>query len=177
LALTLRGKFLPGAAEALTTHYRVAAVNVDEEFLVALRELARTHGQQWDRVLSSDARFTTTGQLGQGLRSYVERACERIGRRLRELADDDGTVLFLHNAGLLARYFDAGGRTVLTSLQNAARRPSDVPHGVWLLCPGESELDSPQLDGQTVEVLGESERVVLTRSLLAGLRSGAGSAA
>lgn len=177
LALALRGKYLPGAAEALTARYRVTPVNVDQAFLVALRELAQERGQTWDRVLSSDARYTATGQLGQGLRSYVERAWERIGQRLREMAGDGGTVLFLHNAGLLARYFDAGGHALLTSLQNAARRPSDVPHGLWLLCPAESELDSPQLDGQIVEVLGESERVVLTRSLLAGLRDGTGSAA
>jgi hypothetical protein len=106
----------------------------------------------------------------------VERAWYRVEQRLHELAGG-GTVLFLHNVGLLARYFDAGGHELLTSWQNAARRSSDVPHGLWLLCPAESELDSPQVDGQIVEVLGESERVVLTRSMLAGLQDDAGSAA
>jgi len=83
----------------------------------------------------------------------------------------------VHDAGLLARYYDQGGHDVLTRLQNAARRPPDAPHGFWLLCPAESALDTPNLDGRTVEVLDESERVMLSRAFLAGLRGEAGTAA
>jgi hypothetical protein len=67
---------------------------------------------------------------------------------------------------MVARYFDEGGHAFLTELQNAARRPDDAPHGLWLLCPAESALDTPQLDGKIVEVLTESERVVLDREFL-----------
>lgn len=66
---------------------------------------------------------------------------------------------------------------MLTRLQNAARRPPDRPHGFWLLCPAESALDAPNLDGRTVEVLDETERVVLTGKFLSGLRGEAGTAA
>jgi len=85
-------------------------------------------------------------------------------------------VLFLHRASLLSRYFHGGGHAVLTGLQNAARRPNQAPHGLWLLCPSESAMDAPNLDGRIVEVLGDSERVVLDREFLTGLRNRAGAA-
>jgi hypothetical protein len=98
-------------------------------------------------------------------------------QHLLDPASAKDSVLFVHDAGLLARYFDEGGREVLTRLQNAARRSTDAPHGLWLLCPGESALETAQIDGRTVEVLGDAERVVLTSSFLASVRGESGSAA
>jgi hypothetical protein len=86
-------------------------------------------------------------------------------------AEPAKTVLLLHNAGPLARYFDEGGRELLTRLQHAARRPAEAPHGLWLLCPSENAKAAPNLDGKTVEAIGgDAEWVVLSRSFLARLR-------
>jgi serine/threonine protein kinase len=177
LALTLRGTNLPGTAEALAATYPVRPVDVDAEFLTAFRDLVRERGQSWEKVRKLDARFSETGELSRGLASYVRNTWEAVHRRLTELGTGERVVLFLHQASLLARYFEAGGRETLTELQNAARRAGDSPHGLWLLCPGESPRDTPQLDGRIVEVLGDAERVIVNREFLRGLAEGSGQVA
>ncbi len=72
--------------------------------------------------------------------------------------------MFLHHAGLIARYWDIGSHEFLTGLQQAVRRPHEAPHGRWLLCPVESARETPHLDRQIVEILTEDERVVLERA-------------
>jgi hypothetical protein len=176
LALTLRGAYLPGTAESLAAAYAVRPVHVDREFLTAFRELAAERGQDWDKVRRLDSRYSETGQVSRGLASYVAETWDRVRRRLFDLAAEDRVVLFLHHAGLLARYFDEGGRDLLTGLQNAARRAQDVPHGLWLLCPGESAQDTPHLDRQIVEVIDGTERAALSSGFLNRLR-GEGSGA
>ena len=177
LALTLRGVHLPGAAESLAAAHPVRPVHVDHEFLVAFRELAAERGQDWDKVRKLDGRFSETGQVSRGLASYVSATWDRVRHRLFDLAADGRVVLFLHHAGLLARYFDEGGHELLTGLQNAARRAQDVPHGLWLLCPGESAQDVPHLGRRIVEVIGEAERVALSGAFLDRLRAeGSGAA-
>ncbi len=52
----------------------------------------------------------------------------------------------------------------------AARSARAWPHGLWVLCPGESKREAPQLDGLRVEALTEAERVVLDREFLHGPR-------
>ena len=174
LALPVRGRYLPGAAEAIIAHYDVEPVALGGLFLTEFRALAAEKGAPWDKVLTIDAKFTATGELTRGLRSYVQAAWGHVGDRLRErLADlPPDTVLFLHDAGLAARYHDAGGRELLAELQNAARRETDTPHGLWLLCPSEAPQETPTLDGVIVEVLGESERAVLRGDFLDKLGSG-----
>lgn len=171
LALTLRGTRLPGAAESLAAAYPVRPAHVDREFLAAFRELAAERGQDWDKVRKLDGRFSETGQVSRGLASYVAATWARVRQRLAEQAAGDRVVLFLHHASLLARYFDEGGHDLLTGLQNAARRASEPPHGLWLLCPGESAQDAPQLDKRIVEVIGDAERVVLRGEFLGRLRT------
>lgn len=56
--------------------------------------------------------------------------------------DDDPS-----EAGLVARYREAGGRELLAGLQQAVRRPADTPHGLWLLLPTEDPRATPVLDG------------------------------
>lgn len=175
-ALTLRGRNLSGSATAIASAYQVTPVDLNREFLTEFRALAAEHGTDWNKVLTIDARFGENGKISRGLASYVRTAWTRLEQRLLAQSAQGKTVLFVHDAGLLARYFDEGGHALLTRLQNAARRPADVPHGFWLLCPGESEKDSPQLDGQIVEVLGESERVVLSGTFLAELKGDSGAA-
>lgn len=170
LALTLRGSHLPGAAEAIARTHPVRPVDLNQEFLREFRALVEERGQDWGKVLGVDARFTESGQMSPGLASYVRAAWKRVEERL---LDSGNAVLFVHDAGLLARYFDEGGHDLLTKLQNAARRSTDAPRGLWLLCPGESAVDGVSLDGRTVEVLGDSERVVLTGTYLAELRGSA----
>lgn len=172
VALTLRGVYLPGVATALARAYPVRLVDIDQEFLTALRSLVTERGQDWEKVRRLDAKFGESGEISRGLASYVRTAWERV----RRLVPTEG-VLLLHRTSLLARYFDEGGHGLLTGLQNAARRPHEGPHGMWLLCPSESALDAPNLDHRIVEVLGDSERVVLDGAFIDGLRSGTGSAA
>lgn len=150
---------------------------LDREFLAEFRALAAERGQDWGRVLTIDARFAETGRISPGLGSYLRAVWARVEQRLQRLASEERVVLFVHGAGLLARYYDEGGHDVLIRLQNAARRPADVPHGLWLLCPAESASDTPTLDGRTVEVHGDAERVVLDGQFLDGLRRESGTAA
>ncbi|MEV0082903.1 BREX system serine/threonine kinase PglW [Saccharopolyspora sp. NPDC050642] len=177
VALTLRGIHFPGAAEALASVYPVRAVNVDATFLSEFRKLVDERGQDWDKVRRLDGKFSETGEVTRGLASYVSAAWDRVRQCLLEEAQAQSSVLFLHHASLLGRYFNEGGRGLLTGLQNAARRPDDAPHGLWVLCPVESASETPKLEHRIVEVLGESERVVLDEGFLKGLRAGAGSAA
>lgn len=176
LALTVRGKHLPGAVEAVTGAFAVTAVNLNRLFINEFRSLAREKNQEWSKVLAADARVSSADALPRGLSSYVNATWQRVRDGLDErMSAGKHAVLFLHDASLLGRYFDAGGRQFLTDLQNAARRSEDQPHGLWLLCPSEAPRDAPQLAGSPVEVLGEQERILLRQEYLASLR-GAGAA-
>jgi hypothetical protein len=173
LALTLKGADLPGTATGLVDEFGVTAVDVGAEFLALFRALAEELGTDWSKVLRADAAFTGSGELKPGLRSYVQRVTERLSTRLTTLAEEAGpkAVLFLHNAGLLARYYDGGGHDLLVGAQQGARRPAQVPHGLWLLCPMEDPKQTPTLDGRTVEVIDRATEWALLDSLfLKGLR-------
>lgn len=169
LALTLRGRNLPGAAAALAGAYPVRAVDIAALFLAEFRALVTARGQEWGTVLTVDARFGETGRMSPGLASYVRACWDRVGEQLAEFGAA-GAVLFLHDAGLLARYADTGGHDLLVALQGAARHPTRAPHGLWLLCPAASATSTPQLDGRVVEVVDGSERLALDGEFLDGLR-------
>ncbi|MFF6993734.1 hypothetical protein ACFY93_02030 [Streptomyces sp. NPDC008313] len=114
-----------------------------------------------------------TGTLSAALASYTRSAAERVGLRVVELAERSGprTVLLAHEAGLIARYWEAGGRELLAGLQQSARRPADRPHGLWLLLPAEDPHATPTLDGRTVEVVDRAtEWEVLDGLFLKSLR-------
>jgi serine/threonine protein kinase len=175
LALTLRGANLPGTPAALASRYPVAAADLGRMFLTEFQALAGERGVEWSRVLAIEARYTETGLMTPGLRSYLGHVWPRVESRLLAEAGD-AQVLFVHDAGLLARYFEAGGRDLLTRLQNAARRPADRPHGLWLLCPAESSTAAPTLDGRTVEAIG-TEQAVLDKGFLDKLKERAATTA
>ncbi|MGW2558670.1 BREX system serine/threonine kinase PglW [Streptomyces sp. NPDC001514] len=180
LALTLKGADLPGTATALAAEFGVVPVDFNAEFLIVFRALAEELGTDWSKVLRADAAFTETGELKPGLRSYVHRVTERLSERLTTLAEASGpkAVLFVHNAGLLARYFDGGGHDLLVNLQQASRRPAQVPHGLWWLCPMEDPKQTPSLDGRTVEVVDRAtEWAVLDSLFLKELKAGSDSGA
>lgn len=168
-ALTLRGVNLPGVATALAARWPVSEVDFNRVFLEEFRTLASENNTDWGKVLTIDARFAETGRIAPGLRSYLDHTWQRVDSRLMELAGER-SVLFLHDAGLIARYFEAGGRDFLVRLQKAARRSDDRPHGMWLLCPGETSTASPRLDGHIVEVEDPSEQIVLDSKLLDQLK-------
>jgi serine/threonine protein kinase len=174
VALTLRGRNLPDAAKAIASAYPVLPVDVGRVFLTELRALAQERGQEWPRLLNIEARFTETGQMAQGFASWIRAVWGRVEERLLERAADDRTVLFLHDAGLVGRYHAQGGHDLLTRLQQVAGLPDQVPYGLWLLCPAESELDTAQLDGHTVDVTDLSQRVALSGAFLAKLRAESG---
>ncbi|MCT7353217.1 BREX system serine/threonine kinase PglW [Streptomyces sp. 15-116A] len=164
LALTVRGAQLPGTAEGLAARFDVLPVDVDELFLAALRTLADEQQVRWGALLKADAKFAETGRIGPALASYTRLAAERVAARCTTLAEQSGarTVLLAHRASLVSRYWDVGGRELLVSLQEAARRPTAVPHGLWLLVPMDDPQATPALDGRTVDVVDRvSEWVVL----------------
>ena len=171
LALTMHLRYLPDTPRLLADAYPVVPVNVASMFLEEFRALAAEQGTDWGKVLRADEKLTRTGEMPGGLRSYVTRVFPRVTERLLASAAPARTVLFLHNAGPLARYFDEGGRDLLTRLQNSARRPADEPYGLWLLCPSENSKATPNLDGRTVEAIGgDAEWAVLGKPFLARLR-------
>ncbi|MEF9905843.1 hypothetical protein [Streptomyces sp. P9-A2] len=174
VALTLKGAELPGTARALAERFEVTGVPLNTLFLDALKELAEEQSVRRQALLKADAKFTVTGLLGAALASYTRSAAERVRRRVVDLAERSGprTVLLAHEAGLIARYWEAGGRELLAALQQAARRPADVPHGLWLLLPAEDPRATPVLDGRTVEVVDRaSEWEVLDSLFVKDLRS------
>ncbi|MEU0427267.1 BREX system serine/threonine kinase PglW [Streptomyces canus] len=173
VALTVKGTELPDVAERLTDRFDVVPVALDELFLTTLRELAVEQGASWQALLRADAKFALSGTIGAGLASYTRLACERLAARVAALAEGSGprAVLLGHQAGLLARYWSAGGRELLVALQEAARRPADPPHGLWLLVPMEDPEASPALDGRTVDIVDRvSEWVVLEGLFLKELK-------
>ncbi|MFE1902227.1 BREX system serine/threonine kinase PglW [Streptomyces gardneri] len=175
LALTLKGADLPGTAAAVADEFGVTAVDFNTEFLAAFRALAAELGTDWAKVLRADAAFTSGGELKPGLRSYVQRVTDRLAEQFTTRAEEAGprAVLFFHNASLLARYFDGGGHDLLVSLQQAARRPAQLPHGLWWLCPMEDPKQTPSLDGRTVEVVDRAtEWTVLDTLFLKDLKKG-----
>lgn len=173
-ALTLRGVHLPGAAESISAVFQIESVHVDELFLTAFRSLVKQYDVEWSDIRALDGDFGDTGMIADGFASFIEVAWENVQQDL--VGRDPSSVLFLHHASLLARYYDRGGRELLTELQNSARRADSRPHGMWLLCPGDSALETPRLEQHIVEVLDESERVVLDGAFLTGLNKGEGAA-
>ncbi|WP_438271501.1 BREX system serine/threonine kinase PglW [Streptomyces microflavus] len=174
LALTFKGAELPGLATRLALRYGVVPVSLDELFLTAMRELAEEQGVRWPALLKADAKFAAGGVIGPALASYTRLAAERVTERVTALAEQAGprTVLLAHQAGLAARYWEAGGRGLLVALQEAARRPADAPHGLWLLVPAEDAHATPALDGRTVDVVDRaSEWAVLDGLSLKELRA------
>lgn len=173
LALTLKGAELPGIAASLAERYGATAVSLNGLFLGALKELAEEQSVRWQALLKADTKYTATGTLGAALSSYTRLASERLRGRLLDLAERSGprTVLLAHDAGLIARYWEAGGRELMATLQQAARRPADTPHGLWLLVPAEDPRATPTLDGRTVEVVDRvTEWEVLDGLFLKSLR-------
>ncbi|CDR09566.1 hypothetical protein [Streptomyces iranensis] len=168
LALNVDVRHLRGAADLIAAAFPVTRVDLAGLFLAEFRGLAREHGTAWDQVLGADTRFTRTGELPGGLRSYVSRVWSRVQARLDAVAQKESdTVLFGHTAGLLAHYYEAGGHDLLVGLQRSARQPGGLPGGLWLLTPTRNPQGVPVLDGRTVEITGgDAERVVLTESYL-----------
>lgn len=171
LALTVKGTVLPGAAEAVSGAFPVEPVDVAGEFLTTFRDLAAEKGQDWQKVLRADG-ASAPGGIKRGLASFVRVVWQRMEEALLTRASATRTVLFLHDAGLIARYWDEGGHAFLVGFQNAARRPADLPHGLWLLCPVETRAQDPHLDGRVVEVIGgDGEKEHLDGEFLTSLGS------
>ncbi|WNM30873.1 hypothetical protein RKE30_10865 [Streptomyces sp. Li-HN-5-11] len=143
---------MQGTAEMIAARFPVTPVDLSALFLREFRHLVEEKGQDWRTVLRADA-ASAPGRVKPGLATFVRVVWQRVAEDLAARSTEPRTVLFLHDAGLIARYWDEGGRTFLVTLQGAARRPSEGPHGLWLLCPMESRTQDPHLDGQPVEAL------------------------
>ncbi|WP_410581416.1 BREX system serine/threonine kinase PglW [Amycolatopsis sp. lyj-108] len=174
LALKVKAKNLPGAATLVASEHDVEAVDLGRLFLTELRALVKERNQGWDRVLVADTRVGRDGTVPPGLASYVSVSWQRVQNRLMATMAEAGprSVLFLHDAGLIGRYFDAGGHKILTELQRAARDPQATPHGLWLLCPMETAGEAPSLAGQIVGTEGDHEVLLLRSKYLNELHKG-----
>ncbi|WP_371612449.1 BREX system serine/threonine kinase PglW [Streptomyces clavifer] len=175
VALPVKGPELPGVVERLSERFDVTPLALDDLLLGTLRELAQEQGAPWQALLKADAAYAASGSIGAGLASYARLALERVVARVAELAATSGprTVLLAHRAGLVARYWEVGGRELLVAMQNAAGHPAVAPHGLWLLVPMEDPEASTALDGRTVDVVDkETQRVELKGLFLKELKSG-----
>lgn len=162
-ALTIKGRRLRGTVvDDLAGRYPVARLDLDAVFLRELRALVAERGQEWSKVLAGDLRLEESGQAGRGFASYLQATWRRVLGRAHE-AYRPGQVLLVHDAALLGRYWDDGGHDLLVSLQASARRAHEGPHGLWLLCPGDTERETPRVGGHIVEVLGDHEVAALDR--------------
>ncbi|MFD3676453.1 BREX system serine/threonine kinase PglW [Streptomyces sp. NPDC058613] len=173
LALSVKRNVVNGTAEAVAEAFApegVTTVDVSDMFLGTLRELAEEKGHDWEKFLRADAN-SAPGRIKPGLASFARVVWQRMEDALLERAAQPRTILFLHDAGLVARYWDEGGHGFLTRLQNTARRPERAPHGLWLLCPVETRSQQQlRLDGRTVEVIGgDGEREHLEAEFMGAL--------
>ncbi|WSY41483.1 BREX system serine/threonine kinase PglW [Embleya sp. NBC_00888] len=175
LALNVDVRNLRGTVSALADAFPVVPVNLAQLFLAEFRALAGEQGTEWSKVLGADARFTQSGTLPNGLRSYVSRVWPRVDEQLTGLAKRrTGEVLFVHTAGLIGHYYEAGGHDLLVGLQRSARQAGSTPHGLWLLCPSHSPHEVPHLDGRIVEITGgDAERAIVTGPFLGHLAGNA----
>lgn len=178
----------------------IVPVDVDAEFLDQFRRLAQENGQDWSKVLRIDGRLVSgSSDVPRAFVGYVEKVAKRLAADWvtrvsgqaahRDLVQPSGTsqgsdavgaeaaahdrhrILFLHDASLLARYWEFGGRELLTGLQRAARHPAEGPHGLWLLCPAENPKATPQLDGRLVETyVPDGEWIALTSDAVEHVR-------
>ncbi|MFB7558990.1 BREX system serine/threonine kinase PglW [Streptomyces brevispora] len=169
LALTVKAARLEGAAQKVADCAPVVPVDVGALFLSEFRQLTKEKGQDWQTVLRADA-ASAPGRIKPGLATFVRVVWQRVADSLRTRASEPRTVLFLHDAGLISRYWDEGGRDFLIPLQAAARRPAQDPHGLWLLCPVESRTQDPHLDGRTVEALRNDGELAYLSSGFLGAR-------
>lgn len=149
-AISVPVLYVPEAITALTGAFDVRSVDVAGEFLRLMRGYVAEQGRPtWEKVLDADAELTSSGRLPHGFSRYVAEVWRRLGSALSEAAGPRQVVL-LHDAGLFSRY--TGGTELLAQLRNAARRPADLPHGLWVVCPTEELGRRPRLDGVVVEV-------------------------
>ena len=172
VAVTVRGGRLPALAARLARRYPVATLDLDALFLQELRALAAERGTAWNLLLAGDGELAEAGVAGRAFGSYLRATWKRVTARVPQ-AYGPGQVLLVHDAGLLGRYWDDGGHGLLVALQASARRPGEGPHGLWLLCPGDSERETPRLGGHIVEVLGDHEVAALDRATVEQLGSAA----
>lgn len=148
--------------------FPVEAVGLGAVVLAESRRLAAEHGQDWQTVLRADA-ASAPGRVKPGLATFVRAVWQRVEKDLAARCAAPRAVL-LHDAGLVARYWDEGGRALLVHLQNAARRPAQSPHGLWLLCPVETRTQVPHLNGRIVEAVpGDGELAYLDGGFLSSL--------
>lgn len=72
-----------------------------------------------------------------------------------------------------AQEYGGAGHELLVSLQQAARRTTEAPHGLWWLCPMEDPKPKPALDGRPSGSWDRAIESVVSHSLFSdGLRTG-----
>ncbi|HEU0086827.1 MAG TPA: hypothetical protein VFQ77_04135 [Pseudonocardiaceae bacterium] len=80
---------------------------------ITLRKMASNEKPEWgdgitDPRTTTDETPTIAVEISPGLASYLRAVWTRVEQRLLRLAAEPETVLFVHDAGLLARYYDQG---------------------------------------------------------------------
>lgn len=126
LALTVKAARLPGTAETVAAGFPVVPVDLGALFLREFRGLVAEKGQDWQTVLRADA-ASAPGRIKPGLATFVRVVWQRVAEDLGSRSSEPRTVLFLHDAGLISRYWDEGGRTFLVAPPGRCPPPARGP--------------------------------------------------
>jgi hypothetical protein len=148
LALTVKMSLYDRARKELTTRFATRAVDLEREFLAALRQGAQEVGADWSVVLHADAsdrRSEDWRNLNHLIASNV------IPRVEKSLIPGDRTILAFH-LNWLERY----GQMVLLSRVAQAVQDGRL-HGAWLLIPASPQTPMPLLDGAAVPVITNNQ--------------------
>ena len=141
LVLTVEGRLLADAEQALTARFGLPALSLEKLFLSAMKEVAREKEVPWKTVLGADTRPSHPN-----LRALVRAAVPRVEGEIRAT---DLPVLLTY-PGLLVRYEQLD---LLDRLRDRATRPDGGLKGAWLLVPSSDQQVSPALDGVALPVL------------------------
>ncbi|MDF3290270.1 hypothetical protein [Streptomyces silvisoli] len=102
----------------IAAHFPVTPADLSVLFLREFRQLVEEKGQDWRTVPRADAAFAP-GRVKVGLATFVRVVWQRVADDLAARSAEPRSVLSLHDAGLIARYWDEGERTFLVTLQAA----------------------------------------------------------
>jgi hypothetical protein len=139
--------------------YDVAQVDIEREFLTALRAVASTKRVRWDTLVSADlAQPGTTDYTN--LRILTHEAAITVEQRVLTT----GPQVLAWNAGVLARYGEMG---VIDRWRAVAGLAGSSLQTLWLVAFGSTVEPKPMMDGHAVPVLGVSEWVEITSTWLA----------
>ncbi len=166
LLLVVPPRRLQDAQERLLARFegRLEALSLEGLLLGALRKTADEKNVDWSLVLKADA-AAPESRDGKNLRLLVDIAIPHVEEAIVAHTSRGGSpAVLLTHPGLLARYrrFD-----LLERLRDRMTRPADDGlQTLWILAPGDEQIELPRIDGQAVPVVTPSEWARIPESWL-----------